>query len=146
MQRRQKMRRLLALSFVLFLVYSLVAGGATAQAFGGRTLTTTLSGANEVPGPGEAGATGTARLTLNPGHKSVCFTISANVPYTAAHIHAAPVGVAGPIVVPLTSSGQTTGCVSASRHLIVNIISNPSAYYVNIHNAAFPAGAARGQL
>jgi hypothetical protein len=36
--------------------------------------------------------------------------------------------------------------VSASRELILEILQNPEGFYVNVHNADFPAGAVRGQL
>ncbi len=36
--------------------------------------------------------------------------------------------------------------MTADRDLIVAILTNPSAYYFNVHNATFPAGALRGQL
>jgi len=67
---------------------------------------------------------------------------------TAAHIHEAPAGAPGPVVVTLAppTSGESSGCVSADRELIVEILRDPAAYYVNVHNAEFPAGAVRGQL
>jgi hypothetical protein len=117
---------------------------------GGRPLSTTMSGREEVPGPGDADGTGTATITLNPGQGQVCFELTvANIaPATAAHIHRAPVGVAGPIVVGLTppTSGSSTGCVTADRELVKAILQNPSEYYVNVHNAEFGPGAIRGQL
>jgi hypothetical protein len=88
---------------------------------------------------------------LDPKTREVCFelTVSGIEPATAAHIHQAPVGVAGPVVVPLDppTNGTSSGCVSGVDHaLIQNIIQHPEEYYVNVHNADFPNGAIRGQL
>lgn len=117
---------------------------------GGRPFSTTLTGAAEAPGPGDPDGSGTAKVTLNHGQGRVCFelTVSNIAPATAAHIHEAAIGVAGPVVVGLSppTSGSSTGCVDASRELIKDIIQNPGDYYVNVHNADFPAGAVRGQL
>ena len=117
---------------------------------GGRPLSTTMTGAEEAPGPGDPDGSGTAFLTFNPGQEQVCFelTVSGIAPANAAHIHEAPVGVPGPVVVGLQAptSGSSTGCVQADRELILDILQNPAEYYVNVHNAAFPAGAVRGQL
>jgi hypothetical protein len=89
-------------------------------------------------------------ITLNHGQGQICFelTVSNIDPATAAHIHEAPPGVPGPVVVPLTppTSGSSSGCVSVARDLIKDIIQNPGEYYVNVHNSAFEAGAIRGQL
>jgi len=120
------------------------------QSQGGRPLTTTLTGAAEVPGPGDPDGSGEALITLNQGRRLVCFQLSVAdiAPATAAHIHAGAVGVAGPVVVGLTppTSGFSSGCVSADPDLIKDIRQNPEEYYVNVHNAQFPPGAIRGQL
>jgi CHRD domain len=145
---------------ILFLVATLCVVGVVtvgAPAYGeGRPFSTTLTGAAEVPGPGDADATGTAFLTLNQGQGEVCFELSwAGIDGTvvAAHIHAAPAGVAGPIVVPLftgvalAGTDSASGCVAGvSGELIKAIRHNPDGYYVNVHSTVFPAGAARGQL
>ena len=123
---------------------------------GGRPLQTALTGAEEcnasgVCGLGDPDGSGTASLRLNPGQEEICFDVRVSniqLPATGAHIHRAPAGVAGPVVVPLPSptSETTTGCVDVDRALVREIIRNPEQFYVNIHNAAFPGGAVRGQL
>ena len=119
---------------------------------GGRPFTTALTGAAEVPGPGDPDGSGTASLSLNPGQEEVCFELLVSdiaLPATGAHIHVGTADVAGPVVVPLTApdeSGTSSGCVSADRELIKSIIQNPEEYYVNVHSTEFPAGAVRGQL
>ena len=118
----------------------------SAGAVGGRPFTTHLVGAAEAPVSGDPDAAGTARLWINPGHGTVCWSISVSGvdPILAAHIHLAPVGSPGPVVVPLNP--YTGGCTTVDPALAKAIVRHPSAYYVNVHNAAYPGGAARGQL
>ena len=138
----------LALVGMLGLAPVVFTGGPVAA--GGRPLSTTLTGAAEVPGPGDPDGSGTAEVTLNPGRGEVCFDLAASgiAPATAAHIHEAPVGDFGDVVVTLVAptSGTSSDCVDADRDLVRAIIRHPSAYYVNVHNADFPGGALRGQL
>jgi len=47
----------------------------SASAVGGRPFVIELTGANEVPGPGDPDGTGTAWLSVNPGTGSVCWQI-----------------------------------------------------------------------
>jgi hypothetical protein len=117
---------------------------------GGRPFATTLTGAAEVPGPGDPDGSGTASIRLNHGQGEVCFelAVSGIVSASAAHIHVGAAGVAGPVVVGLSppTSGTSSGCVAADPELIKAIIQTPQEYYVNVHNAEYPAGALRGQL
>ena len=112
---------------------------------------------------------GTARVTLNPGQREVCWEVTVaglTAPAFASHIHKLPaVGVNGPIVVPFFNTGPSTpssatsfsGCTeNVDRALIEDIQDNPAGYYVNVHTScggqpstcgpAFPVSAVRGQL
>ena len=124
--------------------------GAIPASATGAPLSTSLTGAAEVPGPGDPDGSGSAVLRLNRGQGEICYelTVSGIAPATAAHIHVGTVDVAGPVVVPLAppSTGSSSACAVVDRDLIKAIIQDPENYYVNVHNAEFPAGAVRGQL
>ncbi|HZZ34485.1 MAG TPA: CHRD domain-containing protein [Caulobacteraceae bacterium] len=139
----------LALAALAFASLPGLASAAAATEHGGRPLTASLTGTVEVP-PGDPDGTGEFKITVNHGQGQVCYTLSvAHIdPATAAHVHKAPVGVAGPVVIPLTAptTGSSSGCANVAKDLALDLIQNPQAYYVNVHNAAYPAGAVRGQL
>jgi hypothetical protein len=143
--------RRIALRLVALVALAIPLAAASPVFAGGRPFTTSLAGAAEVPA-GDPDATGTATVWVNAGTGTVCYDWSvagAATPIFAAHIHHAPAGVAGPVVVPLPPTGPSsgTGCVSGvDRTLALDIIRHPWDYYVNTHNAEFPTGAARGQL
>ena len=117
------------------------------------TFTTSLSGAEEAPGPGDPNGKGWATLDVYDAGL-VCYTLKLQgieAP-SAAHIHEAPAGTAGPVVVDLRidlanrRGNQLTYCANASEAVAADIRANPADYYVNVHNATYPAGALRGQL
>jgi CHRD domain len=142
-------RRCAAIVLSAFTILTFAAPATAAD--GGRRFTTTLTGAAEVnaqgvPNQGDPDGVGTATVRINPGLGQVCWTISVSgvEPITAAHIHVAPPTAPGPIVVPLNP--YTGGCTDVDRQLALTIIRNPDAYYVNVHNTPYPAGALRGQL
>jgi hypothetical protein len=137
------------------LTFSLAAGAAllaapALSADGGRKLDTVLTGAAEVPGPGDTDGGGTASVTVNAGKSQVCYTLNVSSIDTAtmAHVHKAAPGVAGPVVVALQApaTGSSKGCATVTRELALAILKSPADYYVNVHTAAFPSGAIRGQL
>ena len=129
---------------------TLAAATASAQP-GGVTLTATLTGAAEVPGPGDTDGSGSFTTTINPGAKQICYTITVagiDTP-TAAHIHKGSTTEAGPVFVPLVTPpiGTSNACVNVTSRQAAAILSKPSDYYVNVHTAPpFAAGAIRGQL
>jgi hypothetical protein len=119
----------------------------------GRLFSARLRGEAEVPGPGDPDGTGSARVRLNPKEGEVCFRIQVSniaLPATAAHIHIGTPNFAGPVVVTLgapDAEGNSEGCASDQDPGVLRlIIDNPGVFYVNVHNAEFPAGAVRGHL
>ena len=141
--------RTLVLSMVI-IALALLTGAhlATAQEMGKATAK--LTGDAEVPGPGDPKGSGTVQVTFNPDKGEVCYELSvANIQEaTAAHIHEGAVGKEGPVKVALEApkTGAAKGCAKADAPVIIAIMQNPAGYYVNVHNAAFPKGAVRGQL
>jgi hypothetical protein len=113
-------------------------------------LGTTMTGAQEVPGPGDPDGRGTATIALLPDGRTLCYLLTATgiEPATAAHIHRGSPTEAGPVVVPLSppTAGISGGCTVIDPALHQAIRTMPSAYYVNVHNRPFPDGAIRGQL
>ena len=145
---------------------SMAASAALAQpaADGGRKFSTPMSGDEEcntsvtptVCDVGDQDGSATGSITVNVGQDRVCweFTNVANVdPVNRGHIHKAPAGSNGGIVVDFFNvaagtEGPLTGCTTTplGKALLLDIIKNPSAYYLNLHNEPFPGGAIRGQL
>ena len=113
-------------------------------------LTASLTGAQEVPGPGDTDGSGRAEITIVDATDNICYDRNVRniAPATAAHIHRGAPGVAGPPVVTLEAptDGDAKGCINAPGALADEIEANPAGFYVNIHNAEFPNGAVRGQL
>src|SRR5690606_30970481 len=103
---------------------------------GGRGLMVELSGDQEVP-PNLSPATGTLHMTLNPGLDRLCYELTAQDllgGLTGSHIHRAPAGVNGPVVVPLLvpAGGSSSDCVDIDSALLWEIWRAPENFYVNV--------------
>lgn len=117
----------------------------------GQILTASLTGSTEVPNPGDPDGTGFAVVTFDTTNNTIRYSISVqNVDQpNAAHIHIGAAGVPGNVLVnfnPTFVDGVASGSVQVTESIINDITSNAPAFYVNVHNAAFPGGAVRGQL
>jgi hypothetical protein len=113
-------------------------------------LTSTLTGYQAVPGPGDLDGTGTAQVRIEPAEGRLCWDLAArgiDRP-TAAHIHRGEAGAVGPPVVPLAVPvpERSEGCAAIDAALMSELRARPHAFYVNIHTDAFPQSAIRGQL
>lgn len=116
----------------------------------GTALKATLTGATEVPGPGDPDGNGMASVTIDLASSKLCYSLTTMQVegVTMAHIHHAPMGSMGNVVVPLTppTEGSSQGCLQVRPELAAAIVADPSSYYVNVHSEAHIAGAVRGQL
>lgn len=136
------------------------------------TFTAALRPSSEVPPitGDEANGAGTATLTFNLTRDAAgtvtAATMDATVSVqgfpagtalTASHIHPGVIGANGGVYVSLglaagevtfaTGSGSfTKRGVALTADEANSILANPASYYLNIHTAANPGGAARGQL
>jgi CHRD domain len=123
---------------------------------GDRAFFAALSGAKEVDANGERGAgdrNGRGSFSATLDGRQLCYGIQVkNIDDpAAAHIHRGGRRVAGPVVQELVhptsgDPGSSTDCVRLTRSLARELAASPGRFYVNVHNAAFPNGAVRGQL
>ncbi len=153
------LRQLLTVIFVISCV--VIASTNTATAMNQLKFTVALSEVNPVTGiaSGDPDATGTAVLKFYPQRELLCYKIKLSglqAPTEPgpgvgnAHIHRIADGsIAVDLETEFLQAGEfyiATGCVSVSAAQIADIIEDPSAYYLNIHNAPYPGGALFGTL
>ena len=107
------------------------------------------TGANEFPGPGDPDGLGMAVFNLSGTTLTYNAVVQNIAAPNASHIHRGAVGVAGPVVVTLAGSfpgDRATGTATITQPLLEEVLGNPTGFYFNVHNAAYPDGAIRGQL
>lgn len=110
-------------------------------------VTVNLSGGQEVP-PVKTLAQGEGTLKVGDDG-SVSGTITTtNLAATMAHIHQAPAGENGGVVVPLERSGKDGWAVPAGAQLTAEQLESFKAgnMYINVHSEAHPGGEVRGQI
>jgi hypothetical protein len=137
------------------------------------TFTADLRTSNENPpiSNAEAGASGNATITFNVTRDAsnnvtaatATFVVNLtgfppNTPINIAHIHQAPAGTNGAIVVSTTLAAGEVVLASGSGSftksnipvspvdLVTQIVNNPAGFYFNAHSTLNPGGVVRGQL
>jgi hypothetical protein len=135
-------RRLPVATCLLALLLAALALGASAQ-----ELKIALSGANEIP-PVTTSATGTATISVAADRTLAVSVTIAGMNVLMAHIHEAPAGANGPIVVPLVKVGDNAWSVPPGTQLTE---AQYEAYkagrlYFNIHSETWRSGEIRGQI
>ena len=117
------------------------------RSLGPITFETVLNGAQETP-PVVTSAIGTAVAALSATLDTLTYYVSVSgLAPTAAHLHIAPPGMSGPVMVPLAPGGSPnfyTGSVVLTSVQVASLLKGD--IYVNIHTAANPGGEIRGQL
>lgn len=106
-----------------------------------------LSGAQEVPAVATSAA-GTARLTVAADGAVSGSVMTTGLAGTAAHIHIGAAGVNGPVIVPLTKTGEGVWTVPPGARLNDEQMKayRAGGLYVNVHSDANKGGEVRAQL
>lgn len=122
-----------------------------------------LSPANEVPpiGNAESGGRGAVQITFTGGTADFYYQLTGfpgGTTIVGAHIHPAPAGVNGPVIVNTgvsaaapralpngTAEFRVSG-IPVDAALVQAIVNNPGGYYFNVHSPLNPGGFTRGQL
>ena len=157
-------RRKTALAATAAIVGTCFVGSIALANGGGDRLKAEMDGSQEVPAADPDGS-GRSKVNLSVEGNEVCVDFKFRDVGTPnrGHIHSAPAGVNGPIVVAFfdiqaptaaadprhddLEDGKFSTCVTIDNDTLLNdIAANPANYYVNLHNARFPGGAIRGQL
>lgn len=107
----------------------------------------TLSGVEEVP-PTTTRGSGSGTVGVAPDRTVSGSFRTTGFTSTVAHIHLARPGVNGPVIVPLTRSGDDSWQVPSGAKLTEEQFQAFKAgnLYVNVHSAQYPGGEVRGQI
>ena len=127
-----------------FAVSVLIGGIGLASA---TTINVTLTGAKEVP-PVTTSASGIGKIEV-AGDKSIRGSITTTgIDGTAAHVHEAPAGKNGPVIITLKKTSDNVWEIPSGTSLTEAQYANYKAgdFYLNVHSVANRDGEIRGQL
>ncbi len=126
----------------------------TAGTLPASAATTSLSasgtGADQVPALSATDkVSGTFDIDSAAGTLTYKISFQGSEAATMGHIHKGAAGAKGDVVVPfdaavINAGGSATVTVDAA--VLEAIVADPAGYYLNVHTASAPGGAARGQL
>lgn len=128
------------------------AGAIRGQIGGAQIFMADLAGVHEVPAVGST-ATGQGIIAVNANATAIDYRVLVNdIEHTTmAHIHQAPVGTNGPIIITLYNgtglfdpTNPISGTAAINTPFVFNLLAGNT--YVNVHTAHAPAGEIRGQL
>ena len=141
------MRKHVVAAGIVVLGIAVPAGALAASGAFHSRVSAKLTGRAEVP-KGSPTGSGTAVVKLNAKTSQACWTLNVKGldKTLSAHVHKAPPGKSGPVVIPLGARFAPKGCVRIPMSTLKAVASNPAAYYVNVHTQKYLNGAIRGQL
>jgi hypothetical protein len=130
----------------LTVAVAVAVGALTASAVQAVDVKVALSGDEEVPAVKTA-AKGTGMFAIANDNTIAGSVTTTGIQGTAAHIHEGASGKNGPVIIPLTKSGDTYS-VPAGTKLSESQLASFKAgnLYVNVHSAGNPGGEVRAQL
>lgn len=106
----------------------------------------TLAGDQEVP-PVKSVGSGTVAIVIGTDGSVSGSVTTTGIVGTAAHIHEAAMGKNGPVIIPLTKTGDTYMVPPGAKLTAAQLMSfKDGNLYLNAHTAANPGGEIRGQL
>ncbi|MCP2354366.1 hypothetical protein HD597_001386 [Nonomuraea thailandensis] len=115
-------------------------------------LAAALRGANEVGAPGDTDGHSTVVLRISGNEVTFAARWDRIGTPTAVHVHLGARGADGDVRLgllttpPPSSARGVTGTVRAGNDLVQALVADPAGFYVNLHDAAHPKGAVRGQF
>lgn len=113
----------------------------------GEDIKVVLSGNQEIP-PATTTGSGTGIFSVAPDLSVRGSVTVAGMTPTVAHIHEAPAGKSGPIIVPLVQTAPNAWSVPEGAKLTDAQYESYKAgnLYYNVHSAAYKGGEIRGQI
>jgi len=121
--------------------------GILSLAVSAQSMKVTLSGAQEVP-PVMTSASGVGSIMVAPDGAVSGTITTTGVEGTMAHIHEAPMGQNGPVIVPFTKTADNIWSAPAGAKLTdaqLQSLKNGNLY-LNVHSATNKPGEIRAQL
>ena len=112
-----------------------------------QSMKVTLSGSQEVP-PVMTSASGVGSIMVAPDGSLSGTITTTGVEGTMAHIHEAPMGQNGPVIVPFTKTSDNVWSAPAGAKLTDAQIQSLKSgnLYLNVHSATNKPGEIRAQL
>ncbi len=112
-----------------------------------QSMKVTLAGSQEVP-PVATSASGMGSIMVSPDGSVSGSVTTTGVDGTMAHIHEAPMGQNGPVIIPFAKTADNVWSVGAGAKLNDAQLQSLKSgnLYINVHSATNKGGEIRGQL